>query len=161
MVRIILLEDNNLEAILFESALQEINYKGIFKKAKASKEFHKILAQQLVVAKKEDVLLIFLDIIMPTDNGLDVLRQLKASVVPENMLIFCLSGLAYDRIINQAYQLGTNAYLFKPTSFDDLVDMLEKLCHFINQYFLRCGYNQKLKKNEIGREIQKLFISKF
>jgi DNA-binding NarL/FixJ family response regulator len=38
-----------------------------------------------------------------------------------------MSGSKNDNDINRAYALGANAYLVKPTKFEDLVKMMESL----------------------------------
>jgi CheY-like chemotaxis protein len=78
---------------------------------------------------------IYTDLKMPRMGGLEVIKWLKGhpdcGVIP----IIVLSASQQDEDIRQAYQLGANAYLVKPTTLDELTEMVRvtmefwKMCH--------------------------------
>ncbi|MEM1125697.1 MAG: response regulator [Bacteroidota bacterium] len=68
-----------------------------------------------------------LDISMPGMSGLEVLEEIRAdptlALLPVVMLT--TSQLEEDRV--RSYQLGCNAYLRKPVTFDDFAEMIRRL----------------------------------
>lgn len=69
--------------------------------------------------------IIITDLKMPKYSGFDVLRWLQEH--PECNLIpkIVLSASVEPRDVRLAYQLGANCYFHKPTSFEELVKMVE------------------------------------
>ncbi|MDB6122764.1 MAG: response regulator receiver protein [Pedosphaera sp.] len=74
--------------------------------------------------------LIYTDLKMPRQDGFEVLKWLNdrpdCSVIP----IIVLSASAEDRDIKKAYQLGANAYLVKPSTINQLTEMLHTCMRF-------------------------------
>jgi CheY-like chemotaxis protein len=71
--------------------------------------------------------LILLDLKLPTIDGLEVLRNLRADtrtrLVP--VVVMTLSNADHD--IAEAYHLGANSYVCKPVDFDRLNDVLRHI----------------------------------
>jgi CheY-like chemotaxis protein len=74
--------------------------------------------------------LIFLDINMPGMNGFEVLRRLRENKALPSLPVIMLSVSQSPDDINQAYRLGANAYLSKPTDFQELQDTLQAIQQF-------------------------------
>ena len=66
--------------------------------------------------------IILLDISMPTLNGLDVTRQLKAAV-PHAKLIF-VTMMSEPFYISQAFSMGASAYVLKQSASTELLSAL-------------------------------------
>jgi len=66
--------------------------------------------------------IILLDISMPTLNGLDVTRQLKAAV-PHAKLIF-VTMMSEPFYISQAFAMGASAYVLKQSASTELLSAL-------------------------------------
>ena len=79
---------------------------------------------------------ILLDIKLPKVNGLDVLKQIRASKRISNIPIVMYSSSYRKDDIETAYQYGANSYLTKPTAFSD---MKNQFVNFFN-YWIR--YNR-------------------
>ena len=71
--------------------------------------------------------LVLLDLKMPQTSGFDVLRWIRQNPQLGNLTVVVMSGSKNDADIERAYALGANAYLIKPTKFEDLVKMMEGL----------------------------------
>jgi CheY-like chemotaxis protein len=73
---------------------------------------------------------IYTDLKMPRVSGLEVIRWLKehpdCGVIP----VIVFSASQQDEDIKQAYQLGANAYLVKPTTLDQLTEMIRVTMEF-------------------------------
>jgi CheY-like chemotaxis protein len=71
--------------------------------------------------------LVLLDLKMPGANGFEVLKWIRSQESLESLVVVVMSGSRDDADIQQAYELGANSYLIKPTKFEDLVKMMESL----------------------------------
>lgn len=73
---------------------------------------------------------IFTDVKMPRVNGFELLAWLQehpdCKVIPT--MVFSSSGQAED--VERAYQLGANAYFIKPSSMEELEDLLRHAYEF-------------------------------
>ena len=76
----------------------------------------------LAIAPKLSPDVILLDISMPTLNGLDVARQLKAAV-PHAKLIF-VTMMSEPFYISQAFAIGASAYVLKQSASTELLSAL-------------------------------------
>lgn len=79
----------------------------------------------LEVVKKTLPDLLFLDLVMPGKNGLEMITDLK-SIWPELKVVAC-STLDDENIVNRARMAGVDDYLTKPFSRETLLIALQKL----------------------------------
>ncbi|WP_405269819.1 response regulator [Cellulophaga sp. Ld12] len=70
---------------------------------------------------------LFLDLNMPKKNGLECLQEIRANERLKGLPISIYSTSNSDRDIQEAYALGADIYLTKPTSFNLLKNSLERL----------------------------------
>lgn len=71
--------------------------------------------------------LVFLDLIMPGESGLDVLRYLQQSEYRSSCLVVMLSALQDVKAIHEGYQLGAKTFLLKPLKVMDVVELVNSL----------------------------------
>lgn len=69
--------------------------------------------EAVVMAKKEKPDLIYLDIIMPKTNGLDVLKTLKADNDTQSIPVILLTNLPKEASADKAASLGAKDYFVK------------------------------------------------
>jgi CheY-like chemotaxis protein len=67
---------------------------------------------------------------MPCMDGFDVLRWMRENSERAVIPTIVLSSSNSPDDVKAAYQLGANAYLVKPTRFDDLQEMLTRAYQF-------------------------------
>ena len=79
--------------------------------------------------------IIILDINMPRMNGMETLTQIRSRPESEHIPVIMLSTSSDQYFIKNAYNIGVNAYLKKPVSFNDYTYMAESInvC-FLNNY---------------------------
>jgi two-component system, response regulator len=77
--------------------------------------------------------LVILDMRMPGLDGFETLRQIRESPVIGNVPVVMLSSCRSRLDVDHAYQLGANAFLKKPISFDGYVEKVRILV----QHWLR------------------------
>jgi CheY-like chemotaxis protein len=70
---------------------------------------------------------ILLDLKMPKLNGLDVLKQIKSDERLKLMPVVMLTSSREERDLVASYQLGVNAYVVKPVSFQEFVSAIRGL----------------------------------
>jgi CheY-like chemotaxis protein len=75
-------------------------------------------------------LLLLLDINMPKVSGLEVLKWLRAQPNLRTLPTLILSSSAQDSDIRQAYELGANGYLVKPSALDQLLVLARAIRDF-------------------------------
>lgn len=72
--------------------------------------------------------LILLDLKMPGKGGLQALEEIKRESSPLSRIpIVVLTTSSAEEDIAEAYDLGANSYIVKPSSFSTLVDAMQAL----------------------------------
>ncbi|MBL7921559.1 MAG: response regulator [Bacteroidia bacterium] len=71
--------------------------------------------------------LIFLDINMPGKNGFELLKQIRETLVCNNVPVIMISTSDNPNSILVSRELGANLYVVKPNDVDALKTMIEKL----------------------------------
>ena len=69
--------------------------------------------------------LILLDLKMPKKTGLEVLDWIRSNNETKLIPVIVMSSSYLQSDINRAYTLGVNAYLVKPSAFDELAEMFQ------------------------------------
>lgn len=74
--------------------------------------------------------LILLDLNMPKKDGREALKEIKAhrGLCRIPVIIFTTSRLQED--IDATYSLGSNSYISKPASFEDLLKITREIQHY-------------------------------
>ena len=76
-------------------------------------------------------LLLVLDINMPRVDGVEVLRQVKASEATARIPVIMLTTTDDPREIERCYGLGCSVYITKPVEYDSFVDAIQRLGLFL------------------------------
>jgi len=120
--KILLAEDDEDDRYLFVDALNEIDRTIQCNTATNGKKALQVLKKS---EKLPDIL--FLDINMPTMNGLDCLQKVKKDIRLARLpvVIFTTSRNAED--IELTHRLGANVFLTKPSNYEELKLKLEKI----------------------------------
>lgn len=71
--------------------------------------------------------LIFLDINMPGKSGFELLKEIRETLICNNVPVVMISTSDDPKAILVSKELGANLYLVKPNDMDALKTMLEKL----------------------------------
>lgn len=71
--------------------------------------------------------LILLDVKLPKENGISVLRKIKSSPEFRSIPVVMLSSSRSPVDIQSSYAEGANSYVIKPARFNDLMDRVERL----------------------------------
>jgi CheY-like chemotaxis protein len=119
-MRIILIDDDPDDALIFGDVLREINPSAQFEHFIDSAESLKIL-----LAPGADLPdMIFLDISMPIVNGWHCLTEFKKAAHLKQIPVFMYSTSSRNREIEMAHELGAAGFLTKPDGYELLKDLL-------------------------------------
>lgn len=90
--------------------------------------------------------LVLLDLKVPYLSGLDVLRQVRATPELRKLIVVVLTSSALDSDVVQAYEIGANSFLVKPSRLDDQ----KVLARRIVDYWLGVNLRPPLKNSRDG-----------
>jgi CheY-like chemotaxis protein len=74
--------------------------------------------------------LVLLDLNLPKKSGLEVLRWIREQPGFFTLIVVIMSASNQEMDIHRAYSLGANAYLVKPPSAVELLDMAQTIYKF-------------------------------
>jgi CheY-like chemotaxis protein len=77
--------------------------------------------------------LVLLDLKMPGVDGFGVLRWVRRQPRLKSLVIVVLTSSEQLKDVNEAYALGANSFMVKPSDFEDTT----ALAHLIHQYWLK------------------------
>ena len=77
-------------------------------------------------------LLLLLDINMPRVDGVEVLRQLKASPATSQVPVIMLTTTDDPREVRRCYDLGCSSYVTKPVVYEKFVEAIRRLGLFLS-----------------------------
>lgn len=63
--------------------------------------------------------IVLLDLKVPYVSGLDVLRQIRATPELRKLIVIVLTSSALDSDVVQAYEIGANSFLVKPSRLEE------------------------------------------
>ncbi len=133
---ILIAEDDDDDFLLIQEVLEEVEFLNPIVRVKDGEELIKHLAN---CQKKSENLpaFIFLDLNMPRKNGLEALREIKTNEKLRNIPVIILSTSNVSHDVLSSYDLGSNAYITKPSSYVSYVATMNKVMGFwkgINQF---------------------------
>lgn len=73
----------------------------------------------------EELDLVTLDLILPDNSGLDVLRKIKEKYPEQNVVV--VSAVGQSSIVDQAMEIGASAYIVKPFDEGKVLEVVEDI----------------------------------
>ncbi len=130
---ILIVEDEKNDLVFMKMALQDAGVKHGIAVAEDGKEaLAYITGTGKFADRKRHPLpyLVLLDLKLPHVMGLDVLKAIREEPQFHSIIMLVLTASSNPADIEAAYQLGANAYLVKPSSFDELRAMARSIKEF-------------------------------
>ena len=128
-LNVLLADDDEDDRFLFEQALNDIKIRTNLSLFKNGKELMDYLLQ--IDIKPH---LIFLDLNMPIKNGMECLLEMKQDTNLKNIPVAIYSTSSSEQDIENTFISGANIYINKPTNFNKLKDVIEKVLQLNWQY---------------------------
>ncbi len=122
---VLLIEDDPNDVLLMNRARAKAGFPEAFQVAVDGEE-----AIAMLSGTNPAPALILLDLKLPKVSGLEVVAWIKSQPVLRRIPVIIFTSSREERDIARAYDLGVNAYLLKPASFNDLVALLKKVAGF-------------------------------
>ena len=150
-IRVLLIEDNYAHAALIEHCFASQFFTNTIYHVTDGQQALDYLYQRGLYANKcqsPRPHLILLDLRLPKMNGLDVLTRLKTDEALCNIPVVILTTSESDADIEAAVARNANAYVVKPSDFDQfqrLIDELQSFWLFWNR--IPAGYNKDIGTN--------------
>ena len=129
-IEILLVEDNPNDA---ELALRAVSKHNLANKIHWVKDGEEALEFLLANGNYSDrdrapnPRVVFLDLKLPKVDGLEVLRQIRASEKTKLVPVVVLTSSKEERDIIESYELGVNSYIVKPVNFDKFLETVNEL----------------------------------
>lgn len=83
--------------------------------------------------------LLLLDLKMPRKNGFEVLQWVRAEPALKWLPVVVFTASNSSKDTRQAFELGANSLLVKPTAYRDLVQYVKTLHHYWFEFSQRAG----------------------
>ena len=82
--------------------------------------------------RKDDALLILLDLNLPDMTGIDILRQVKGNPYLKCSPVVVLNTTDDSQEIKRCYELGCNVYITKPVNYESFANAIRQLGLFFS-----------------------------
>jgi CheY-like chemotaxis protein len=132
-IRILLAEDDPDDRLLTRRALSKSRLANTIHMVEDGEELMDFLRREGEYTDPEDAPrpgLILLDLNMPRMDGREALRKIKSDPNLRRIPVIVLTTSEADQDILQSYDLGVNAFVTKPVTFDGLADAIQALGEF-------------------------------
>ena len=114
---VLLIEDDPVISKLIEFKLKRNNYKFVLRENGAS-------GLNAIHELRPD--LVILDIMLPSVNGLEILRKIRENKDLDNIRVIMLSASMKMKDKKQAFELGAKDYIVKPFETEELMIRVKK-----------------------------------
>jgi DNA-binding response OmpR family regulator len=119
--KILIVDDEDHLRMLIEQALEELEDDGVdFYTASNGEE-----ALELIVSEKPD--LVFLDVMMPKMNGLEVCKRVKQDLKLNDVAIIILTAKGQELDKKKGEEVGADLYMTKPFDPDRLLEKAREI----------------------------------
>jgi CheY-like chemotaxis protein len=137
-MRILLTDDDPDDRDFFADAVAELDLNFPVEFCKSGLELlNRLYDKSLIIPD-----MIFLDLNMPVMSGFETLQQIREDIMFKDIpLIAIYSTSASEAGIKSTFGLGANAYIVKPTNFNDLKKLVKKV--------LEMDWKEKLKHSKL------------
>jgi DNA-binding response OmpR family regulator len=128
---ILYVEDDQNDAILVTRALRQLHAEVKVNSVEDVETAIAYLQGEGIYADRETYPtpgMILLDIKIPGQSGLDLLRWLRDQKAFCTLPVVMFTSSMVESDIKNAYQLGANSYIVKPVSFEEL---MQKICGIV------------------------------
>ncbi|OGU30366.1 MAG: two-component system response regulator [Ignavibacteria bacterium GWA2_35_9] len=124
---ILLAEDNPKDAELMFLALEGSNIDIVHVKDGAEALDYLYYGGRFSERDQGKPTVIFLDLKMPKLDGLQVVKQVRADENLKTIPIVMLTSSREEKDLAESYNLGANAYVVKPVTFDKFIETIKQI----------------------------------
>lgn len=122
-IKIFLADDDDDDRLFFMMALADIDIKTELEVCKNGKELSTLLCDNA----KSLPHIIFLDLNMPLQDGMECLKEIMNNEGHKKIPVVILSTSCYEPVIDKTYLLGASYYICKPNAIGCLKKCIENV----------------------------------
>lgn len=127
---ILLVEDDDGDVLLIRESLDQAGFKANIHVADDGEAALDFLFRRAPFDDAPTPQMVLLDLNLPKINGLEVLREMRATPELAAIPVVVLTTSKADRDIARSYELGANCFLSKPRNFDEFAAIGDVVDHF-------------------------------
>jgi CheY-like chemotaxis protein len=127
---ILLVEDDDNDILFMKMAMEKSGIPNPLQVATHGRQAMEYLQGLDKYANRETYPLpcmVLLDLKLPYVPGLEVLRRIRQDPVLKDIIVIILTSSQEASDVDQAYDIGTNAYVVKPPNIDKLQNLIEAI----------------------------------
>ncbi len=127
--KILLAEDNPNDVELAMAAFAELNLLNEVVVVNDGVEALDYLTRRDKFSERKpgNPIIVLLDLKMPLIDGLEVLRQMKASTELCHIPVVILTSSREESDLVESYDLGVNGYVVKPVAFEQFLETIRRI----------------------------------
>ncbi len=129
-VEILVIDDNNDDATLFQESLAEWNQIHVTQVFEDGETALAYLRQQGEFADVRRPDLVVMDIHMPQKTGLALLQEIKADQELRHLPVVMLTASRFDEDIWEAYSRGASGFVEKPARFEWFRELAKRFANY-------------------------------
>lgn len=129
-VELLLVEDNPNDVFLLRKAFEKSGVNFYFNIATDGKEALDYLNKKEKYEQAKTPGIIILDLNLPKKNGFEVLKEIKNDKQLKKIPVIIFTTSASEEDIARSYELSANCYIVKPSSYKELLKVVELIKSF-------------------------------
>jgi DNA-binding response OmpR family regulator len=119
--KLLIVDDESHIRMLIEQTLEDLEDEGV------ELLFAENGAQALEIIQKEEPNLVFLDVMMPKMNGMEVCQKVKKELNLSHVYIILLTAKGQEVDRQKGLEMGADRYMTKPFDPDEMLSIAEEV----------------------------------
>lgn len=119
--KLLIVDDESHIRMLIEQTLEDLEDEGV------ELLFAENGAQALEIIQKEEPNLVFLDVMMPKMNGMEVCQKVKKELNLSHVYIILLTAKGQEVDRQKGLDMGADRYMTKPFDPDEMLSVAEEV----------------------------------
>lgn len=119
--KLLIVDDESHIRMLIEQTLEDLEDEGV------ELLFAENGEQALDLIQKEEPNLVFLDVMMPKMNGMEVCQKVKKELNLTHVYIILLTAKGQEVDRQKGMEMGADRYMTKPFDPDEMLDIAEEV----------------------------------
>lgn len=124
-LKILIVDDESHIRMLIEQTLEDLEDEGVDLLFASNGE------EALNTIQTEEPELVFLDVMMPKMNGIEVCQRVKANPGMEDVHIILLTAKGQEADKKKGLEVGANRYMTKPFDPDELLEIAREVLKLV------------------------------
>lgn len=120
----LIVDDNQVDRLVLKQILKKMGFREIYEAEDGSMANFKL---QNAASMSDAIDVIFLDMMMPRQNGISLLKDIKSNRQTKKSKIIMVTGVSEKHSVEDSLIAGADDYIVKPVDATIVKSKLEKL----------------------------------